>query len=76
MNLARGDIEGNYYNYTILLVLYISDTYYIAVSLDGRVFVAGGYGSAPNYPILNTFESFEPSLNQWVLREPMPTARG
>ncbi len=76
MHLARGDIEGNVRNGTIIGIIYIAHTYYTAVELDGRIFVAGGYGSGPDYPILTTFESFEPTLNQWVLREPMPSARG
>jgi N-acetylneuraminic acid mutarotase len=50
-----------------------------AATLDGRLYVFGGRtrnsGGATPDPTLKSVEMFDPALDEWVARAPMPTGR-
>lgn len=48
-----------------------------ACAIDGKIYVAGGrLGGGFTSPMTNILEVFDPALNQWSTRAPMPTTRG
>ena len=48
-----------------------------ACAIDGKVYVVGGRLQAGfSSPMTNILEVFDPALNQWSMRAPMPTTRG
>jgi len=48
-----------------------------ACAIDGRIYVVGGRLQAGfNSAMTNILEVFDPALNQWTTRAPMPTTRG
>ncbi len=48
----------------------------VAVTLNGKIYVAGGaQGADPNYAGMTTFEVYDPVANSWAALAPMQVAR-
>ena len=63
--------------WTTLPNLPVARNHLAACAIDGKVYVVGGrieagFGS----PMTNVLERFDPAMNQWSTRAPMPTTRG
>uniref|UniRef100_A0A0D6R9A4 Attractin/MKLN-like beta-propeller domain-containing protein n=1 Tax=Araucaria cunninghamii TaxID=56994 RepID=A0A0D6R9A4_ARACU len=66
------DIQANKWSRGKNSLEYHSDT--CADSLDGKVYMIGGYGA--NYSYLNVAEVYDPVMDDWSSLPSMPTARG